>query len=258
MRTNGVPLFPLSIDGTVQQPLRETQRVALVIPALNEEEAIQCLLKELSGKIAEWVIVVDNGSTDATAAVARAGGALVVSEPRRGYGRACLSGFQAACELGAHVVVFMDGDGSDDPADLPVMLAPVIEGRAEMTIGLRIGQQAERGAVLPQARLGNWLVGRLLRLRYGLHIHDIGSFRVVSSAALRSLHMQEMTSGWPVEMLVKMARARYRMIELPIHYRRRSHGRSKVAGTVMGSLQAAYCMLRTALRSAWEKGESHA
>lgn len=234
-----------------------TTKIAIVIPALNEEGAIRQLLTELPRDQAEWIIVVDNGSTDATAAVARAGGALVASEPARGYGRACLKGFQTACELGAEIVVFLDGDGSDDPADLPMMLAPVLEGRAEMSIGSRVSQRAERGAIPPQARLGNWLVSHLLRVLYGVQIHDIGSFRAVRCAALQTLHMHEMTFGWPVEMLVKMARARYRILELPIHYRRRSHGRSKVAGTVVGSLRAAYCMLHTTLRYAGRQGETH-
>ena len=184
------------------------EKVAIVIPALNEEEALGSLLAELPEKLASLVVVVDNGSTDRTAAVARARGALVVSEEVRGYGRACLRGLLAAKELGAEVVVFMDGDGSDDPADLPAMLTPVQEGRAELAMGSRVTGRAERGAVPIQARLGNW----------------------------------------PVEMLVKAARARYRIVEVPLHYRHRSHGHSKVAGTVMGSVKAAYAMLRTTLR----------
>jgi len=151
----------------------------------------------------------------------------------------------------------MDGDGSDDPADLPMMLTPVLEGQADMTIGSRIGKRAERGAIPPQARLGNWLVSRMIRILYSAHIHDIGSFRALRCSALNALDMQEMTFGWPVEMLVKMARARYRIVELPIHYRRRSHGRSKVAGTITGSIKAAYAMVATTLRytwASWEKG----
>ena len=233
-----------------------TSTVALIIPALNEEGAIRQLLAELPHEQVGWIVVVDNGSTDATADVARAGGAQVVSELQRGYGRACLKGFLAACERDADIVVFMDGDGSDDPADLPMMLAPVLEGRADMTIGSRVSSRSERGAIPPQARLGNWLVSRMVRLLYGAQIHDIGSFRVVRREALQSLQMREMTFGWPVEMLVKMARAHYRIQELPIHYRRRSHGRSKVAGTITGSLKAAYYMLRTTLRYAWRQGEN--
>jgi len=234
-----------------------TEKVAIVIPALNEEEAIRQLLGEMPRDFAQWIIVVDNGSTDATASVAEHGGAMVASEPARGYGRACLKGFSTACSLGAEIVIFMDGDGSDDPADLPMMLTPVLEGQADLTIGSRIGKRAERGAIPPQARLGNWLVSRMIRILYSAHIHDIGSFRALRCSALNALDMQEMTFGWPVEMLVKMARARYRIVELPIHYRRRSHGRSKVAGTITGSIKAAYAMVATTLRytwASWEKG----
>lgn len=224
------------------------KKVAIVIPALNEEAAIHQLLAELPQDFAQWVIVVDNGSTDATAAVAQKSGAIVTTEPKRGYGRACLKGFKTACSLGAEIVIFMDGDGSDDPIDLPMMLKPISEGRADFVIGSRVSELAERGAVPVQARLGNWLVSRLIRLLYGVSLHDIGSFRVVRCSLLETIVMHEMTYGWPVEMLVKTARAHYRILELPIHYRRRSHGRSKVAGTLSGSIKTAYSMLSTTLR----------
>jgi glycosyltransferase involved in cell wall biosynthesis len=225
-----------------------TEKVAIVIPALNEEVALHHLLAELPQDFAQWVIVVDNGSTDATAVVAQRSGAIVASEPMRGYGRACLKGFKTAYSLGAEIVMFMDGDGSDDPSDLPLMLRPISEGRADFVIGSRISERAEHGAVPPQARLGNWLVSRMIRLLYGVHLHDIGSFRAVRCSLLDALEMREMTYGWPVEMLVKAARAHYRIVELPIHYRHRSHGRSKVAGTIIGSVKAAYYMLSTTLR----------
>ncbi len=234
-----------------------TEKVAIVIPALNEEAAIRQLLTELPRDFANWTIVVDNGSTDGTAPVAQAAGVIVASEPTRGYGQACLKGFKAAYSLGAEIVVFMDGDGSDDPADLPLMLEPVREGIADMTIGSRVSKRSERRAIPPQARVGNWLVSRMIHILYGARLHDIGSFRVIRCATLDTLGMREMTFGWPVEMLIKMARARYRIVELPIHYRRRSHGRSKVAGSIAGSIKAAYYMLRTTLRYAWT-GEAHA
>jgi glycosyltransferase involved in cell wall biosynthesis len=227
--------------------------IAIVIPALNEEAALRQLLTEIPPSFAKWIIVVDNGSTDRTAAVAKAANAIVVSEPMRGYGRACLKGSTTAKNLGADFVIFMDGDGSDDPADLPYMLAPIIEGVADFSIGSRVTTRSERGAIPPQARLGNWLVSQMIHLFYGVHLHDIGSFRVIRCSALESLQMNEMTFGWPVEMLVKAARAHYRIIEQPIHYRRRSHGQSKVAGTLVGSVKAAYYMVSTTLRYARAK-----
>ena len=224
------------------------EKVAIVIPALNEEAAIHQLLAELPQDFAQWVIVVDNGSTDATATVAQKSGAIVTTEPMRGYGRACLKGFKTACSLGAEIVIFMDGDGSDDPTDLPMMLRPISEGRADFVIGSRVSELAERGAVPVQARLGNWLVSRMMRLLYGVRLHDIGSFRVIRRSLLETIDMREMTFGWPVEMLVKATRAHYRILELPIHYRHRSHGHSKVASTISGSIKAAYCMLSTTFR----------
>ncbi len=226
------------------------ENCAIIIPALNEEDALRHLLPEIPRAFARWVIVVDNGSSDGTASVAENAGAIVVRETRRGYGRACLSGFDKARELGADLLIFMDGDGSDDPADLPVMLKPLVEGRADFVIGSRVSKNAARGAVPPQARLGNWLVSTLIRLRFGAPVHDIGSFRALPCSVLESLEMREMTYGWPVEMVVKAARAGYRMVEVPLHYRPRSHGRSKVAGTITGSVRAAYSMLKTTFRYA--------
>jgi glycosyltransferase involved in cell wall biosynthesis len=230
-----------------------TNNVAIVIPALNEEEALRHLLPEVLSHPVQWIIVVDNGSTDATASVAQAAGAIVVSEPVPGYGRACWHGFQTAQQLGAEIIIFMDGDGSDNPIDLPIMLAPILEGYADLVIGSRIGVYAEAGAIPLQARLGNWLISRLLNYLYGTNVYDIGSFRAIHRDVLEALQMQERTFGWPVEMLVKAARAHYRLVEVPLHYRRRSHGRSKVAGTVIGSVKAAYVMLRTMLRYACER-----
>jgi hypothetical protein len=147
----------------------------------------------------------------------------------------------------------MDGDGSDNPSDLPAMLAPIIEDHADLVIGSRVGKHAEAGAVPPQARLGNWLVSRLISRIYGVALHDVGSFRAMRIHLLEGLHMREMTFGWPVEMLVKAARARYRIVEVPLHYRKRRYGHSKVAGNIMGSVRAAYAMLSTLLRYARER-----
>ncbi len=224
--------------------------IALVIPAWNEEDALRQLLPEIPAHLVQWIVVVDNNSTDATAQVAQAAGALVVAEPLRGYGRACWRGFQTARALGAEIVVFMDGDGSDNPLDLSAMLAPILAGQTDFVIGSRVGVYAESGSVPPQARLGNWLISQLLSWMYDVRLHDIGSFRAVRSSLLVSLNMQEMTFGWPVEMLVKVGRAQHPIVEVPLHYRCRSHGHSKVAGTIWGSIRAAYSMLSTMARYA--------
>lgn len=229
-------------------PVKET--IALIIPALNEAESLRLLLPELAPFGLKHIIVVDNGSTDETARVAHSLGAHVVSEQRKGYGHACWRGVQSAAELGAEILVFMDGDGSDDPADLPAMLASLDEQGADLVMGSRVTSRAEIGAVPLQARLGNWLVSHLLNLMYKTHLHDIGSFRVIRYTSLKNLQMREMTFGWPVEMLVKSARARYRIVEVALHYRKRKAGHSKVAGTLVGSVRAAWSMLHTTFRYA--------
>lgn len=236
-------------------PFKET--IALIIPALNEAEALRLLLPEIAPCGLSHVIVVDNGSTDRTSEVARELGARVVFEDRKGYGQACWRGVQEAVELGAEILVFMDGDGSDDPADLPTMLAPVAEHRVDLVLGARTTSRAETGAVPVQARLGNWLVSHLLNLMYGTRFHDCGSFRVIRRTALQALDMREMTFGWPVEMLVKCARARYRIAEVALHYRKRKAGHSKVAGTLVGSVRAAWSMLHTTFRYAGRKRPLH-
>lgn len=234
--------------------MRIVEKLAIVIPTLNEEDALRQLLPEIPPDIAEWIIVVDNGSSDHTANIARAAGAIVISEPIRGYGRACFAGLQAALRRGAEIIAFMDGDGSDDPADLPMLLAPIVSGDADLTIGSRVSARSEKDAQPPQAKIGNWLVSRLLMLFYHIPLHDIGSFRIIRGESLQRLDMREMTFGWPVEMLVKAAKARYRIVEFPIHYRKRRYGRSKVAGTLVGSVKTAYFMLSVTLRYVFVRG----
>lgn len=192
--------------------------------------------------------MVDNGSTDRTAEIARAAGARVVVEPAQGYGAACLAGARAAEP--ADVLVFLDGDRSDDPAEMPIVLRPILEGRADLVIGSRLRGIAASGALTPQQRFGNRLVTGVIRLLYGLRLSDIGPFRAITLDVLRDLRMEERSYGWPVEMIVKATKKRYRVVEVPVSCRRRL-GRSKVAGTLRGSVLAGYHLLSTTFRHAW-------
>ncbi len=221
--------------------------VTLIIPALNEAACIEPLLAELPVGLAHELLVVDNGSTDDTAGAARRAGAHVIMEPRRGYGYACAAGVAAAS---GDVLVFMDGDGSFVPGELAALLAPIVDGSADLTLGSRMRGGMTAGAMPPHQRFGNQLVARLMYRLYGLRLTDLGPFRAVRRELLNTLDMREMTYGWPVEMIVKAARQGARIAELPISYRPRSAGVSKVGGTVRGTLLATYRILRTTFRYA--------
>ena len=225
-------------------------RVSVVIPALNEEAAIGGVVGEVPRELVQEIVVVDNGSTDRTAALASAAGARVVHEPARGYGAACLAGALAAAD--ADVIVFLDGDRNEDPRELPVVLAPLLAGRADLVIGSRTRGGAEPGALTPQQRVGNRVVTGLLRLLYGVSLTDIGPFRAIYTRVLRDLAMEHKTYGWPVEMVVKAVRHGYRVVEVPVTCRARL-GRSKVAGTLKGSVLAGYHLLFTTLKYAWRR-----
>jgi glycosyltransferase involved in cell wall biosynthesis len=220
--------------------------VAVVIPALNEVLTIAASVASLPRDVIDQVIVVDGASTDGTAEAAVAAGATVVREPRRGYGRACLAGARAAA--GAKVLVFMDGDGSDPGEQAGVLVEPIAAGRADLVVGSRVRGRRERGSLAPHQIAGNRLVAAILNRRYGLTLTDIGPFRAISAQLLSRLEMREMTYGWPTEMIRNAARARGRVIEVPVDYRRRRDGRSKVSGSARGSAAAAWQMLRVAAR----------
>jgi len=224
-------------------------RVTVVIPALNEEAAIGGVVREIPRGLVDEVIVVDNGSADRTAEIAAAAGARVVSEPIRGYGAACLAGVLAAGD--ADILVFLDGDHNDDPAELPRVLGPVLAGEADLVLGTRVGKAA-RGALTLQQRVGNRVVTALVRALYGVRLTDIGPFRAIRTRALLELGMEHKTYGWPVEMVVKAARCGCRILEVPVSCRRRL-GRSKVAGTLKGSVLAGYHLLLTTVRYAWRQ-----
>ena len=229
-------------------------RISVIIPAHNEAESIALVINEIPAGLVQEIIVVDNASTDATAARAAAAGATVLFEPTPGYGRACLRGIAYA--LAQHpppdILVFLDGDHSDYPAEMPALLAPLLAHEADMVIGSRALGQRERGALLPQQRFGNWLAAWLLRYRFGTTTTDLGPFRAIRTAALVGLNMADTTYGWTVEMQVKAARQDLRVTEIPVSYRRRI-GTSKISGTVRGTLGAVYKILATIFRY-WGRG----
>jgi glycosyltransferase involved in cell wall biosynthesis len=220
--------------------------IAVVIPALDEEQAIGKVLRDIP-EGARQVVVVDNGSRDRTAEVARGLGAEVVAEPRRGYGQACLTGIAQLDR--PDIVVFLDGDYSDYPEEMSELVAPLLTGEADLVIGSRTLGQREKGALLPQARFGNWLSTLLIRLLFGVSFTDLGPFRALRFDALQRLAMQDRDFGWTVEMQVKAARLGLRAVEVPVRYRRRI-GTSKITGTLSGTLRAGHKILWTIFRYA--------
>jgi glycosyltransferase involved in cell wall biosynthesis len=224
-----------------------------VIPALDEAGAIGGVLDALPRDWIRRVVVCDNGSTDATSDVARAHGALVVREERRGYGSACLRALAALRADPPDVVLFLDADGSDDPAEAESLLQPIVEGRADLVIGSRTLGRREPGALTPQARFGNWLATALIRALYGTRWTDLGPFRAVRWDALEGLRMRDPDFGWTVEMQVKAARAGLRGLEVPVRYRRRI-GRSKISGTWGGAARAGTKILGTIAADALRRG----
>ena len=220
-------------------------RVSVVIPTHNEAEAIGRVLADLPSNLVTEVVVVDSNSTDGTPDLARAMGAKVIHEPRRGYGRACLTGL--ANTQNPDVVVFLDGDYSDRPSELPLILAPIIEGRADITLGSRFGGERNPGALPWHQSFGNRLAAGLIRLLYGLKVSDLGPFRAARADVLRSLALEEATYGWAVEMILKGAVAGMRIIEVPVSYYPRI-GKSKISGTVKGTVGAAWFILTRIMR----------
>jgi glycosyltransferase involved in cell wall biosynthesis len=221
--------------------------VSLIIPALNEAEAIGPTLRELPWHLLAECIVVDNGSTDTTAEEAKKNGASVISEPRRGYGQACSSGAQAA-NRASEVLAFMDGDGSDISADLVRLAAPVLEGDADFVIGSRIIGTREPGSMLVSQIFAGWLAGTLIRWRVGLRYTDMGPMRVISRTAFERMNMSEMTYGWNIEMQIRAAQLDLRVQEMPTGCRLRRGGSSKVSGSLKSSIKAAIRILTVLLR----------
>jgi hypothetical protein len=231
-----------------------TPALTVVAPALNEEAAVGAQVaalladERLSRLGLRQVLVVDNGSDDGTAVNAAAAGAIVIHEPQRGYGWACLAGVRAT-PVG-DVILLMDADGSDDLAGAATVAALVISGAADLAMGSRVRGRVERGALLPQQRAGNLLAALLLRPLAGVGVTDLGPVRAIRREALLALDMREMTYGWSTEMLLKAGRAGYRVVEAPVDYHRRAGGHSKVAGSLLGTLRASRSILGTLARHA--------
>jgi glycosyltransferase involved in cell wall biosynthesis len=226
--------------------------VSVIIAALNEEDAINQVISAVPRHIANEVVVVDNGSTDRTAEVARAAGAHVSLEPKRGYGRAYRSGLRAIsphCE----VVVFLDGDGRDYPEMMDRLVQPIVAGTHDFVIGSRTRGRRERGSMNLHQIFAGYAIGVFLRMLYGVWSTDMGPFRAIRRDALERLGMREETYGWPLEMQMRAGRARLRTLEVPVDYRCRAGGHSKIAGTVRGSILAAGRILTTLARIALER-----
>ena len=220
-------------------------RVSVIIPTHNEAEAIGRVLADIPADLAAEIIVVDSNSSDGTPDIAARSGARVIQEPRRGYGRACLTGLAAANS--PDIVVFLDGDYSDRPSELPLLLTPITEGHADITLGSRLhaGNSAE---ALPWHQVfGNRLAAGLIRSLYGVRITDLGPFRAARACVLRTLALEQPTYGWAVEMILKGALAGFRVVEVPVSYYPRI-GKSKISGTVKGTVGAGWFILSLIVR----------
>jgi len=234
--------------------------IAFIIPALNEETALALMLDGLRAALDAAacadadIILVDNGSRDATADVARKHGARVVNEPRRGYGQACLAGI-AALSGDTGIVVFLDADGSDDPEDLLRLLAPVRDGKADLVLGSRTIAARKAGAFSPPQLFGNWLATGLMRVIFRAQYSDLGPFRVIGRGALERLQMRDTNFGWTIEMQIKAHRFGLRVMEIPVNYRKRIAGESKISGNFIATLRAGRKILWTIAKHGFSSGQ---
>jgi glycosyltransferase involved in cell wall biosynthesis len=217
-------------------------KISVIIPALNEEDSIGLVIRDIPKDLADEIIVVDNGSTDNTVVVAQRAGARIIRERHRGYGAACLKGIASARK--PDIIVFLDGDYSDYPEEMVCIVAPIVQGRAELVIGSRISGGDAKSVLPPLAYWGNILATRLIRILYGRRFTDLGPFRAIRFSALQKLNMQDRNFGWTIEMQVKAVKQKLSIAELPVRYRPRI-GTSKVSGTFSGSIKAGMKILYT-------------
>ncbi|HEV8046136.1 MAG TPA: glycosyltransferase family 2 protein [Terriglobales bacterium] len=235
----------MAVSPVVADLIQRPVRVSVIIPTHNEAQSIDRVLADLPANIVTEVLVVDSNSSDGTPEIAAKMGARVLHEPRRGYGRACLAGLAAVST--PDVVVFLDGDYSDRPDELPLLLAPIIEGRADITLGSRLHAQHSADALPWHQAFGNRLAAGLIRRLYGVKITDLGPFRATRADVLRQLELQENTYGWAVEIILKGTLAGFRIVEVPVSYYPRI-GKSKISGTLKGTVGAAWFILSLIVR----------
>jgi glycosyltransferase involved in cell wall biosynthesis len=235
-----------SSSASTQMAAATRFRISVVIPALNEQETIAAVVHAIPALLVNEVVVVDNGSTDCTAERARQAGAIVVMEPKRGYGRACRTGVRATPESG--ILVFLDGDGSDCPELMDRLLGPILAGTHDFVIGSRLRGRREPGSMNAAQVWAGRIAGVLLKLAYGVTYSDMCPFRAIRRDALKKLGMKEETYGWNLEMQMRAAQAGLRILEVPVDHRRRAGGRSKVSGNVLGTIRAAIRIFFTFFR----------
>jgi glycosyltransferase involved in cell wall biosynthesis len=230
--------------------MRSDKKIMVIIPALNEEKSLPFVLRDIPKDIASEIVVVDNGSSDNTSSVAKANGAKVLREERRGYGYACLKGIEYAKDKKPDIIVFLDGDYSDYPEEMRELVKPIIEEGYDMVLGSRVMGKREKGAMPPQSFYGNKFGTFLMKLFFGFPYTDLGPFRAIKFDRLLDLNMQDKTYGWTVEMQIKAAKKGYKIKEIPVNYKVRI-GKSKVSGTIKGTIMASYKILLTIFKHLW-------
>lgn len=249
-----VTFVPDLLEGSKRLSSKQMQkpRIDVLIPAWNEEKSLPLVLADLPETLVRQIIVCNNGSTDQTARVAEDAGAIVVNQPLRGYGNACLAGMALIEKMQASeqpdIVVFLDGDYSDFPEELPQLLAPILEEEMDMVIGSRMLGGMEPGAMTIPQRFGNWLAPLMIRWFFGYRFSDLGPFRAIRWDSLRKMGMNDKNFGWTVEMQVRAAKQKLRCTEIPVRYRKRAAGQSKVSGTIKGTFRAGWKIIATILK----------